>query len=382
MPSQLPDATDPLPPPSPGVPVEEGCLLQFDRIIATGHDHAAVRSLADAAFQQPILSVTHKSSPPPSGDVHDFQSIGPYWWPDALTPDGLPYIRRDGEVNPEFYDELNDRPRLERLAKASSTLALAALVTKHRPYADRAATLIRGWFLDPATRMNPHLLFGQAIPGRCSGRGIGIIDTRFFIDLIDAALIAEQFGHDFSALRRWIGEYLDWMLTHPYGHDERSAHNNHGTWYDTQAVAFALFAGRPAVAREILDAVPAERIEKHIDVDGRQPHEIGRTRSFTYSCVNLEALFWLAWLGRHVGVDLWQQPRLRRAIDFLAAYADPATPWPHPELKPEPHLPLPRSRLTPLLRQAAVAWREPRYRALAEVSGEDDILSQVRWPRL
>lgn len=340
----------------------------------------ALMKAADEAMLQPELSVTQKPAPPPGGTLNDFQSIGPYWWPDPSKPDGLPYINRDGQVNPEFYGDSNDRPRLEKLTRAANTLALAALVEGNPKYANRIAVLIKAWFLDPKTRMNPHLLYGQAIPGVCSGRGIGIIDTRFFIDLIDAAQVAQQFGNDMTPLRPWIGQYLQWMLTHPYGQKERGEHNNHGTWFDAQAVAFALFAGRPDVAKEILAAVPTDRIEKHVDAEGRQPHELKRTRSFTYSCVNLEGLFWLAWLGRHVGFELWRHPLLRKAIDFLADYADPATQWPHPELNPEPHLPLPRKRLTPLLLQAARAWDEPRYRDLAKVSGDDGFYASVMWP--
>jgi hypothetical protein len=361
-------------------------VLDFDRIARALHPadlRNALRAAAEVALQQPVLSVTQKSSPPPGGSIHDFQSLGPYWWPNPMKPDGLPYIRRDGEVNPEFYGDGNDRPRLEKLAKSAMTLSLAAVVESHKPYADRAAELIRAWFIDPPTKMNPHLIYGQAIPGVCSGRGIGIIDTRFCIDLIDAALIAERLGAlsatEMAGLRDWYGQYLHWLLHHPYGIAERKEHNNHGTWFDVQAVAFGLFCGRDDIAREVLASAPANRIEKHIDADGRQPHELARTRSFTYSCVNLEGLFWLAWLGRHVGAELWRHPRLRAAMDFLAPYADPAKPWPWPELAEEQHLPSPRHRLTPLLLQAATAWGDRRYRELAELSGGDDVVARVCW---
>jgi hypothetical protein len=361
--------------------IRNGVLLDFERILRSDHDRHNLRPVADAAMRQPVLSVTQKPAPPPGGSMHDFFSLGPYWWPDPTKPDGLPYLRRDGEVNPEYYGEGNDRTRLEKLTHAVRPLAVAALVMLHAAYARRIATLIRTWFLDPATAMTPHLRFGQAIPGRCDGRGIGIIDTRFFVELIDAALIAHRLGafDEIDHLRTWFGRYLDWLLTHPYGVAERKEHNNHGTWFDVQAAAYALFAGRPDVAHDVLASVPAGRIEKHVEPDGRQPHELARTRSFTYSCVNLEGLFWLGWLGRHVDVDLWRHDRLRAAIDYLAAYADPATPWPGPELRPEPHLPLPRARLTPLLLQAARAWNEPRYRRLADLSGGDDPVAKVCW---
>ena len=61
----------------------------------------AVLARADAALAGPAYSVTSKTRTPPSGDKHDYISMGPYWWPDPSRPGGEPYVRRDGEVNPE-----------------------------------------------------------------------------------------------------------------------------------------------------------------------------------------------------------------------------------------------------------------------------------------
>src|SRR5262245_17435085 len=56
--------------------------------------------LADArkALATKPISVTQKSALlPPTNDKHDYFSLSPYWWPDPSKPDGLPYIRRDGD---------------------------------------------------------------------------------------------------------------------------------------------------------------------------------------------------------------------------------------------------------------------------------------------
>jgi hypothetical protein len=133
---------------------------------------------ADEAMQQPVLSVTQKPSPPPGGTVHDFQSLGPYWWPDPTRPGGLPYVRRDGEVNPEFYGESNDRPRLEKLAKAATTLALASLVEGNPKYANRIAVLVNAWFLDSATRMNPAPTASRSLATRSSRTRLAVMLPR------------------------------------------------------------------------------------------------------------------------------------------------------------------------------------------------------------
>src|SRR5205823_7105303 len=50
-------------------------------------------------------SVMDKTRVAPSGDKHDYVSYAPYWWPDSTKPNGLPYIQRDGLVNPESRDD-------------------------------------------------------------------------------------------------------------------------------------------------------------------------------------------------------------------------------------------------------------------------------------
>ena len=55
-------------------------------------------------------------------------------------------------------------------------LAAAYKITGERKYADHAAAHLRAWFIDEATRMNPNLQYAQAIQGRFTGRGTGIIE--------------------------------------------------------------------------------------------------------------------------------------------------------------------------------------------------------------
>src|SRR5258708_1478402 len=49
-------------------------------------------------------SVTQKTALPPSGDVHDYLSLAPFWWPTqpvtASNPWGCPMVQRDGQRNP------------------------------------------------------------------------------------------------------------------------------------------------------------------------------------------------------------------------------------------------------------------------------------------
>jgi len=299
------------------------------------------REAQDALHDGP-WSVMDKQIIPPSGDKHDYMSVGPYWWPDPETDDGLPYVRRDGERNPERnnYDNVG----LNRVIQAARALSLAAYLFDEPRYAERAATLLRVWFLDEATRMNPHLQFGQAIPGRVTGRGIGIIDTHNLPELLDAVALLRTTDAwsraDHEALRAWFEKYLEWMLTSEHGQAEARTRNNHAVWYDAQVAAIALFVNNHDTAKRVLGDVGPRRIATQIEPDGRMPHELARTKSFDYTRFNLDAFVTLAELARHVdGVDLWAYETddgrtLRAALDWYAPFVAGEEQWTHKQIKP------------------------------------------------
>lgn len=372
--------------PAPGTPrvflVDPEALAETRRRVAEGDQTlqpalAKLRRDADRALTRGPWSVMDKEAVPPSGDKHDYMSIGPYWWPNPKTPDGLPYVRRDGQTNPERHDY--DNVGLGKMANAVETLALAFYLTDHAAYGARAATLLRVWFLAPATRMTPHLEFGQAIPGRCKGRGIGIIDTTRLIRLVDAVGMlagAEAWTEaDHRGLQAWFRAYLRWLRTSGHGKAEARTKNNHGTWYDVQVAAFALFAGEDDLARQVLERAKTRRIASQIQPDGRQPHELARTRTWDYSTMNLRGMFDLATLGDRVGLDLWRYATddgrsIRKALDFLIPFAAGDKEWRHKQIKT-----LRPERLAPLLRRAALAYDEPRYEALLHQIAGDDLAS-------
>ena len=297
---------------------------------------------ARKALARPVIAVTDKKTLlPPSNDPHDYFSLSPYWWPDPSKPDGLPYIRRDGETNPESKRDL-DQPRVAAMGANVQTLALAYYFTGEERYAERGARQLRAWFLDSATRMNPHLRFAQLVRGNPNERGSGIIDTRWFIEAADAAALLEGSrawtAADQQALRQWFATYLRWLRESPNGKHEHAARNNHGSWYGAQTATLALHAGDTALARTIVaEALP--RIGKQIQPDGQQPIELERTRSFHYSAFNAEALSRLAEIGRVVGVDVWgyQAPEggsLRRALDHVARHLPEPAKWPGKQIDP------------------------------------------------
>ena len=328
--------------------------------LATGDERLApslvlLRAEADRLLKLQPASVMDKTRTAASGDKHDYFSFAPYWWPDPKKPDGLPYIRDDGRVNPDSKRG-TDSGAFSRTCNAVENLGLAYWFTRDERYAEKAATLTRTWFLDGATRMNPSLEYAQAIPGLNNGRGIGILEARHLSNLVDGlALIAGSpawSAADSTAMTGWLTTYYEWVTTSKNGREEAAAENNHGSWYDVQVVALALHLGRIADAQKIVAQATTKRIQRQIEPDGRQPLELARTKSLDYSCFNLEALVRLARLGESVGVDLWKFStadgrNLRAALRLVAPYTDPAKKWPKEDIKATD-----RARILPLLVEA------------------------------
>jgi hypothetical protein len=341
---------------------------------------AAVEALerqATKALAVKPLSVIDKGVTPPSGDKHDYMSQAPYFWPDPARPDGRPYIRKDGQRNPEI-NKIADHEHIFTLTAAVSTLGLAYSLTGREEYATHAAQLVRVWFLDPATRMNPHLRFGQGIPGINDGRGIGIIETRSLPELLDGVTLLQGSpawtAADQAGLHTWMRAYVQWLTDSPFGRDEGKNGNNHETWYEVQVTALALWTGQTDLARRTLER-GRESLAHQIEPDGRLPRELERTKPWDYSAFNLEAFFDLATLGAHAGVDLFGYQTsdgrsLRKAVDFLVPFASGERKWTYEQLG-DFH----PSALHAVLRHAAAAWHAPAYRELAmKIGGSTDRL--------
>ena len=328
---------------------------------------AKLEADARKSLGQSPLSVTTKAIAPPSGNKHDYMSQAPYFWPDPTKPNGLPYIRRDGERNPEL-DKITDHHALDQMEAAARTLSLAFYFKGNEEYAAKSAVLLRAWFLDPATRMNPNLEYAQFIPGVNTGRGIGLIETRGLADVVDAiGLLAGSkswTASDQRGLEDWYRQFLQWMLESRNGREENAAKNNHGTYYDVQATSFALFLGKNDLAKQIVETAKQKRIALQIEPDGRQPLELVRTKAWSYSNGNLDGLMWLARLGENVDVDLWNYQTkdgrsIRRALEYLYSFAVGDQKWTYQQLGG-----FDGKSLFPLMRRAAGYYRDEKLKAM------------------
>ncbi|MFG2785251.1 alginate lyase family protein [Streptomyces prunicolor] len=337
---------------APDTAVLDGTRLQQTKLRLDRGDpqlRRAVKQLttrADNWLHQGPWTVVDKPKPAPGGDVHDYLSQAPYWWPTttptAANPWGCPYVQRDGQRNPEV-DTGTDRQDVEKVFDSTYDLALAWYYTGDKRYAHKADQVLTTWFLDPATKMNPNLNHAQFIPCKYDGRAIGIIDfSQSYTSVVDAIAILGTGApgwtrNDRTAMASWNSDFLGWLKNSAFGKEEGAAANNHGTFYDMQLAALAYATGDKALARRTVLDARAQRIDPQIAGDGSQPQELARTRSWHYSTFDLVAYTRLAAIGRHVGVDLWsyQGPDgqgLLKAVDYLLPAATGAAAWSHPEL--------------------------------------------------
>lgn len=302
----------------------------------------ALRETAEPMLQLEAMYVTEKSIVPPSGDKRDYMSLSPYWWPDPAKADGLPYIRRDGERNPEVYN-YPERENTKRLGESVRLLSLLYCLTNEEVYAEKACALVRAWFLDPNEGMHPNMNFAQGVPGRAAGRGAGIIDARRFSYAVSVVPLLRGSRHwsdaDEQALRAWSEAFLEWLETSELGQKELYAKNNHGLWYDATRLMHLRFFGDEQRIAEVVESSLLPRLDAQIAADGSLPKELERTLSLHYSTFALEAVAAAASLSDGLGKKIWAYRTedgrsLEAVIDYLLPYYLNPESWPYTQIKP------------------------------------------------
>lgn len=294
---------------------------------------------AEKSIKFKPVSVMDKTDFPPSGNKHDYMSIAPYWWPDPSKPNGVPYIKRDGEVNPEVAN-FPDKESFPKLIRNIHTLSLAYYFSGQEKYAAHANKLLEVWFLDSATKMNPNLNYGQAVKGVIDGRAEGVIDTRHFAYLIDAINLlkgSKSFtAHNHTELKKWFSEFLSWLQTSKIGVKEMNAKNNHGVWFDAQSLAIALFIDSTNLADKIVNRT-LNRLDKQMDEKGMFPLELERTTSLHYSVFIMNAFEIVAQLSEKTKTDFWTAKTasgktFKQAFDAINPYLTDKKKWEYKQI--------------------------------------------------
>ncbi|MDP5130904.1 MAG: alginate lyase family protein [Paraglaciecola sp.] len=296
---------------------------------------------ADGALSRKPNPVTNKLQPGPSGDQHDYYSIGPYWWPDNTQPDGLPWIRRDGEVNPLARGDDTDKVRSKTLLYDLGHLNIAYIFTNKADYLNKTQQLVFTWMIDPVTKMNPNLDYAQGVPGASTGRPYGIIEWEKISNVVTSVELLEQSGTVnklfIEQANAWLNDYLTWLLTSEIGIQEGATLNNHATWYDFQVIGLMIHLNQIERAKAYASDFKSKRIDSQIERDGAQPQELARTKSVSYSSMNLMAFLKVADLSRRLGIDLLnyegeEGQSISAAVNYLLPYVHEQKQWEYQQI--------------------------------------------------
>ncbi|WP_032096201.1 MULTISPECIES: alginate lyase family protein [unclassified Alteromonas] len=334
--SERKDANEPL------IYLNEERLLISKQRLSEGQEpyqdaYEKVLSIANEALEKPVDPVTNKTMLPASGDIHDYHTLGSYYWPDETKEDGLPWIYKDGQFNPISNGPETDWLRRKAMFDSLEVLTLAFYFSENAVYLEKAKDIVETWFINNDTKMNPNVDYGKAIPGKTGGTNFSIIDWTDIGKVATVAQLLKRTGLwqeiEASKMRLWFEEYYVWLTTSDFGKLEETRKNNHGTNYDYQAIGLMLYLGKKSDAIEKLNAVKTTRIAAQIEPDGSQPLELARTKSVNYSVNNLWALARITDLGRrHTPVNLLQfesqtGASIKTAISFLVPYILGENKW-------------------------------------------------------
>jgi hypothetical protein len=289
---------------------------------------------ADWAIQQSPVTVTATSSSRSQGTIHDFYSEGDYWWPDPTNPEG-PYIQKDGMTNPDNF--VAHRLAMIRFSKIIGVLASAYVLTNNTKYVAHAFKHLQAWFVTPATRMNPSLLYAQAITRKVSGRGIGIIDTIHLMEVAQGVIKMEKAAivdkKLLNEIKNWFAQYLTWLTTHPYGKEEMEAKNNHGTCWVMQVASFAKLTNNQSLLAFCRNRYKTVLLPNQMATDGSFPLEIRRTKPYGYSLFNIDAMVMICQILSTRQDNLWEYTApegqtIRNGIEFMYPYVADKSQWP------------------------------------------------------
>jgi hypothetical protein len=289
-----------------------------------------------------IISVTQKKLLPPSNMKNDYFSQPIYWWPNPDTKDGFPYVKKDGEINPETESIENDRVKLGSLSKAIEYFSICSFISEKSTFAYKAVNMLETWFIDKGTLMNPHLKFSQTIPGTNEGRSLGVIDGYQFIRIIDSSIMLHYLGYlsdkQLLKIKSWFSDYLDWLLSDPQALKESKKTNNHGLYYDTQVICFSYFIGKIDISKEYIKKIQSSRLNS-VDKDGLIDEELSRTRSFHYLSYTHRAFLDIYEVGKKLNLDIYfyknkSSSNVKKSIEFQSKFAGKHDLWKFVQIEP------------------------------------------------
>ncbi|MFH1526705.1 MAG: alginate lyase family protein [Bacteroidota bacterium] len=306
---------------------------ESDMVDVKSIDKKRIITAAEKYLNDEPVTVTSFKCERSSGGNNDFYSEGDYWWPDPENPNG-PYIRKDGLTNPDNFTK--HREAMREMSLKVAALVAAYKITQDKKYADAALKHLNAWFAVEDTKMNPHMLYAQAIKGRVTGRGIGIIDTIHLVEVAQTIIVLLDTNYitrsEAEPIIKWFEDYLNWLIEHPFGYEEKNNGNNHSTCYIMQAAEFAKLTGNEKVLQECRKFYKSDILPLQVEADGSFPKELKRTKPYGYSLFNMDAMGMVCLTLSTEDENLWEYETadgksFKKAVEFMYPFIADKSKW-------------------------------------------------------
>jgi len=297
-------------------------------------DRDRILKLAGQALNLKPPAITGHVATNSAGGLHDFYSQADYAWPNPTNKSGLPYVTRDGESNPNTFSY--HRLAMRQMKDAVAALAAAYALTGDERYVTKAASLLRVFFLDTKTRMNPNLQYAQAVLGASSGRDYGVIDTLHLAELPVAVSFLEKSSvlprEVDKGLKKWFADYSEWIMASKNGMKEMNNPNNHSIACFVQLASFAKFTGDETLLEMCRQRFKEVLFTNQMTNNGSFPRELARTKPYGYSIFQADNLATLCVLLSTANDDFWKFTlpdgrTPRNAMDFIYPYLADKNQW-------------------------------------------------------
>jgi hypothetical protein len=297
-------------------------------------DQDRILRLADDALRLKPPAITDHATTNSAGGLHDFFSQADYAWPNPTNKSGLPYVGHDGESNPNTFTY--HRMAMRNMKDAVAALAAAYALSGGDKYVFKAAELLRVFFLDEKTRMNPNLQYAQAVLGASSGNAYGVIDTLHLAELPVAVRFLERspaFPPQVDrGVKQWFADYTQWIVTSTNGVKEMNNANNHSIACFVQLACFAKFTGDERVLDMARRRFKEVLFPKQMTNNGSFPLELKRTKPYGYSIFQADNLSILCVLLSTRSEDFWKFTlpdgrAPKNAVDFIYPYLADKNKW-------------------------------------------------------
>jgi hypothetical protein len=333
-------------------------------------DHNRILHAADLYLTQPIVPLTALPSSRSPGTPHDFYSEADDYWPDTANPTGSYVARTSDPPNPTAFTAHRDA--IINLSLYVPALTSAFILTKDPRYAQQAVGHLRAWFIEPATKMSPNLLYAQTIPPAKTGRFEGVVEAVHLAEVVQSIPFlanSEAFSaSDLASLNKWFADYFNWLNTSRLAGLARDNKSHHGTSWLLQAAAIAHLTQEAddSALTAVRHQYHSSAIRAQMLADGTFPHELTTANPYRNSLFNLDMFAAICLLVSTRFESAWEYelqdgPGMRATIAKHYPYILDRGKWPYPaDATHFTDLPV----RPPSLLFAARAYDRPEYAAL------------------